>query len=102
MARGSEYDPVCLLFKITVILSIQIYNYVFIIQCPTYSITIKTNDIISFSFSLCFSFRLFLSLRVPSNCGRNFNLLAFDPEGDRVVCELRKTVPVLRLSGSVS
>ncbi|XP_029382326.1 uncharacterized protein LOC115058911 [Echeneis naucrates] len=25
-------------------------------------------------------------LRVPSNCSRDFNLLAFDPDGDEVVC----------------
>ncbi len=29
---------------------------------------------------------MFLSLRVPSNCQRDFNLLAFDPDGDEVKC----------------
>ncbi|TDG99464.1 hypothetical protein EPR50_G00194910 [Perca flavescens] len=29
---------------------------------------------------------MFLSVRVPSNCERNFSLLAFDPDGDEVRC----------------
>jgi len=33
------------------------------------------------------------SLRVPSNCVRNFNLVAFDPDGDQVACNTYKTLP---------
>lgn len=33
---------------------------------------------------------MFLSARVPSNCPRDFNLLAFDPDGDEVKCRYGK------------
>lgn len=33
-----------------------------------------------------------LSLRVPSNCQRDFNLLAFDPDGDEVKCRYGNTL----------
>ncbi|XP_076581544.1 uncharacterized protein LOC143317330 [Chaetodon auriga] len=51
------------------------------------------------------------AVRVPSNCQRDFNLLAFDPDGDEVKCRYGNTIPecnpctppsVLKLSSSCS